>query len=298
MNKVAFLVVGLKGYEVLRHAIKKYSPLIDFVVLGRDSGVDNDYSHEINNLCLENELPCYDRENSDQIISNFHDYILAVGWRWILPVRNNIVIFHDSLLPKYRGFAPLVSCLINGETEIGATALIAAEKYDRGEVISQASEKISYPIKILDAIKLMSKIYIQLVDDFLRKLQIEEKISTMPQNEALATYSLWRDAEDYWIDWYQSAEAIVRFIDAVGVPYAGARCLVNSEEVILNSAVAMQEQNIIDRQSSIGKVISIDDACPIVVCGKGLLKIKEISSLSGEPILPLSKFRTRFTRKK
>jgi methionyl-tRNA formyltransferase len=298
MNKVIFLVIGLKGYQVIKHAIENYRMLIDFVVYGSDSGVETDYQREIILLCLENKIPFFERNKSKKILEAYDNYIIAIGWRWMLPVSKKYIIIHDSLLPRYRGFAPLVNCLINGDSRIGATALFAATEYDKGEVILQHSLDIDYPIKINQAINYMSEIYVKLVDAVLVKIKNKEIIKGYLQDEHAATYSLWRDEQDYWIDWNLSAENIVRFINAVGHPYAGARCLLNGTEVVVESVIAISDLKIEDRKSSIGKVILIDDGSPVVVCVTGLLKIIGVVNIDGKSMLPLSKFRTRFSGKK
>jgi methionyl-tRNA formyltransferase len=53
---------------------------------------------------------------------------------------------HDSLLPKYRGFAPLPNALINGEREVGVTALFASEEYDMGDIVCQRRLAVEYPM--------------------------------------------------------------------------------------------------------------------------------------------------------
>jgi methionyl-tRNA formyltransferase len=52
------------------------------------------------------------------------DFNIAISWRWMLKV-SNLIVIHDSLLPKYRGFSPLVNMLINGEDTLGVTVLFA-----------------------------------------------------------------------------------------------------------------------------------------------------------------------------
>lgn len=295
MAKVAILVVGKKGFEVLISIVEKYGSLIDMVVIGRDSGVENDYSESIQKICDENKLNHIERSSVGDYIEHFDGYIIAIGWRWMLPSKERLIIIHDSLLPKYRGFAPLVNCLINGETEIGATALFAADDYDAGNIINQSSRVVSYPIKISDAIELMAEVYTQLVDQILDQIKSNQYIKSTVQDENISTYSLWRDSEDYWIDWNRSSSEISRFVDAVGSPYAGARCLVNGERAIVRSASSVSDLNILDRNSSIGKVIMVDHEDPVVVCSKGLLKITQLEKEDGQSLLPLSKFRTRFS---
>ena len=69
-------------------------------------------------------------------------------------------MFHDSLLPKYRGFAPLVKGLICGETRFGVTALFGASQYDAGDILFQASVGITYPIAISDLITRVADCYV------------------------------------------------------------------------------------------------------------------------------------------
>ena len=87
------------------------------------------------------------------------DYQLAIGWRWLISGTENLIVLHDSLLPKYRGFAPLVNSLINGEQEIGVTAIWAGPEFDAGEIIFQEKAGICYPIKIQEAIEIVSGLY-------------------------------------------------------------------------------------------------------------------------------------------
>ena len=295
VSTISFLVVGYKGYQTLLYAIDNCREIIEFVVLGKDGGVDDDYHDQILSMCKLNSIPFYERTDSEEIVAQYCGWMFAIGWRWMLPTTPNLIILHDSLLPKHRGFAPLVSCLVCGESKIGATALFASENYDKGEVICQASREIAYPITIKDAIRLMADVYVEIVADILSQIKSKSIIKSAPQDHEAATYSLWRDENDYWVDWNRSAVEIARFIDAVGVPYAGARCLINLEEAVLLSAIPLPDLHIEDRNSAIGKVIFVENNQPVIVCGYGLLKIVNVVDLNGETLLPLSQFRTRFS---
>jgi len=136
--------------------------------------------------------------------------------------QQKLIVFHDSLLPRYRGFAPLVNALINGEETIGVTALMASEQYDEGPILSQRSAEISYPIKIADAIDRVCELYRDIAIDLASSISESTPIDTRIQDHQDATYSLWRSEEDYAIDWSLSCGDIERFVDAVGYPYKGA----------------------------------------------------------------------------
>lgn len=294
MNKIALFLIGKKGFSVLKNLVDSYSHIITDVVGSRDSGVDNDYYVEISDLCGRHAIKFHDRRGVNFSPSDYDGYVLAIGWRWMLPSGDKVVIIHDSILPKYRGFAPLVNCLINGEETIGATALFADKDYDKGRIIAQSSRPISYPITISDAIDVMCDIYVGLAITLVEAISNNRNLTGRLQIESDATYSLWRDDEDYWIDWSQSATQIERFIGAVGSPYAGARCLVHETIAIVYSATEVIDAQVVNRKSAIGKVIFMEENFPVVVCGHGLIKITEMKTPAGDSLIPLKKFRSRF----
>ena len=170
MEKDNYLVLHLmteKGFEVLKTIIH-FKNLIAFVIIGKDASVNDDYSEKITTLCIDNNIEFYFRENQPKIDKNI--YVMAVSWRWMIKhPKNKLIIFHDSILPKYRGFAPLVNMLINGEKEIGVSAIFGADEYDRGEIISQKKTTIDYPIKVQEAIQIN-------IENF-KSLVLEEKIA-------------------------------------------------------------------------------------------------------------------------
>ena len=118
----------------------------------------------IHDLCEKEQIKWVDRSCKPIIDSA---YSIAIAWRWLIPIEthNTLIILHDSLLPKYRGFAPLVNMLINHEPSIGVTALFANEEFDRGDIICQKSDSVVYPIRIDEAIEKVSKLYVEIVLD-------------------------------------------------------------------------------------------------------------------------------------
>ena len=279
-----------KGYDVLKALSGKYSRYISTVVAARDPNIQKDYYDEIRELCLLHGYKFYDRKEDYEIRT---PYTIAISWRWLIRSSTELIVFHDSLLPKYRGFNPLVTALINRDTEIGVTALFASDSYDRGRIIAQSALNINYPIKIQEAIDAISKNYSQLACVITDSIAKEIPLMAVEQDEKKASYSLWRDNEDYQIDWGQSSEYIKRFVDAVGAPYKGAQTNIYEKPARVKDVEVMEDVFIANRTS--GKVVFIIDEKPVIVCGQGLLKICElVDDVSGESILPLTNFRTRF----
>jgi methionyl-tRNA formyltransferase len=293
--KITLFLMTKKGYRVLEEICKSnFSPLIDKVVVGKDKNIENDYSHEISELCVINGISyCY-RNDLKEINTK---YSIAVSWRWMIDCKiTQLIVIHDSILPKYRGYAPLVNSLINGETRIGVTALFAAEEYDKGDMIGQSVQEISYPIKIADAIEMIIDNYIEVVLKVVKLISEEKQMIRTEQNEAEASYSLWRDEEDYEINWNLSSAEIKRFIDSVGKPYSGASSFIGSRKIRIFDAVTHEDKRIENR--SPGKLIFINEEYPVIVCGTGLLKIKKmIFDDTGEEAMPLKNYRIRLKQK-
>ena len=282
-----------KGFNVLKHIIHiGHAILIDKVIVGEDKNVLNDYSAEIYNLCGEYGIQAEPRSNFESYNTR---YALAISWRWIIPISpiHKLIVLHDSLLPKYRGFSPLVSQLINGEKKIGVTALYASENYDEGNIIYQSSSNIDYPITISEAIEIINKNYIETTAWIFNHASKNIPLPSLPQPHDLATYSLWRDDEDYRINWQDTASRIERFINAVGFPYKGAQCLLNGKVIQIKKAIAVNDVFIENRD--VGKVLFVKNNKPVIVCGKGLLLIEKAIYLDGESIIPMKKFRSRFS---
>lgn len=296
MKRIGFFLMNKKGFNVLSKLVE-YNRSIEVVVSSRDKNLQNDYYDEIKDLCLKNKIRFFDK--NDEFINIINsDYIITIGWRWLIKgdLSDKLIVSHDSILPRYRGFAPLVNMLINKEREIGVSFLFASEKYDCGNIIIQKKQKINYPIKIEDAIELVSSLFYDGIQEIYNEMEKGNNLYGYAQNESEATYSLWRDEEDYLIDLNKSASDISRFIDAVGAPYLGASLFIGDTKVRILEAEPVDDLIIENRE--VGKVIFNDQGNPVIVCGIGLLKIiNMIDDKSMKSMLPLKKFRLKFKGK-
>ncbi|MEX0606030.1 MAG: formyltransferase family protein [Marinobacter sp.] len=293
--KVGFYVLGKKGFIALERFLEKFSSThVAFVMAARDSDIENDFHTEISGLCGEHGLKFNTRGKACEQGHIDAEFSFAIGWKWVIKEVNGLIVFHDSLLPRYRGFSPLVNMLIDGEDEIGVTALIASDEYDKGDVIYQEKTPINYPLKIHDAIDKVSAIYAELVLKTATDIFDGSGVKGFPQDENLASYSLWRDERDYFINWAANADEISRFVDAVGSPYRGARSVLNGQAVWVHDVTIVRDVIVENRASNIGKIIFIENALPVVVCGMGLIKITDLRTEDGCSVIGHMKFRSRF----
>jgi methionyl-tRNA formyltransferase len=292
-RKISLFLMNQKGLAVLKATVRELGPeVVACVVSARDEGVLNDYFAEIRTECEEHGIRFFERSDAPSAAISNAD-VIAVGWRWMISGYQSLIVLHDSLLPRYRGFAPLPNALINGEQVIGVTALLASAEYDRGDIIAQKSVSIRYPIKIQEAIEILLEPCAALAVDAARTISSGLQLVARPQDESSASYSSWRDEDDYRIDWSLEASAIKRFIDALGFPYKGASSILAGSRVrILDAAV---EPDVRIEQRAPGKVMFVRDGRPVVTCGAGMLRLLDVrDNLGSASVLPLARFRSRF----
>lgn len=171
--------------------------------------------------------------------------------------------------------------------------MLASDRYDCGDILGQKSVTFNYPLKIWDAIQLIEPLYFELVDDIHSKTLADQPHTRVIQNDQEASYSLWLDDRDYYVDWTWPADKISRFVDAVGFPYSGAISRLGKDEVILKQCGVMSDVFVENRTRHLGKVIFFEENMPVVVCAEGLLAIKEMTTPTGESLA--INFRSRFS---
>lgn len=172
--------------------------------------------------------------------------MLVVSWRYMLPPavyrrpRNSTFVFHDLLLPAYRGFAPTVWAIINGEDHTGVTLFEIAEAVDAGDIIDQQRISIDPSEMIADVMDRITQVYLLLLEKNLPFL-ISGSISRTPQNHVNATYTCKRNLEDNKIDWNTSSKQIYNLVRASAKPYSGAFAFLAGQELRIWSAKLLDD---------------------------------------------------------
>lgn len=279
--------MGLKGLKALKTLNPNYLGLISKVIIGTDKAIKEDYSRDIQTVAknLGVEYGFNKNEKLDDSETG-----IAIAWRWMINSEKNLFVIHDSLLPKYRGFNPLVSALINGDEEVGISIIRANDEFDMGDISIQLGIKINYPIKIKDAIDQISDLYGKGVNMLIHQL-VNSTLVEHKQNDADASYSVWRDEDDYYINWNSNSEVIKRHIDAVGFPYLGARTKYKNQTLVIMDAIVEKELDVVNRTP--GKVLKKSGNSYYVICGEGILSIKQFFTVEGDIFQP-NKFRMKF----
>ncbi len=295
---IGLFLINQKGYVVLKRLIEnQLMTNVSFVVSYEEQHVEEKYYFMIKQLCHDNDIHFIERRKFDfEQVDSTIDYIIAVGWQYLVPTEKldkksiKMIILHDSLLPKYRGFAPTSTAIINGEKEVGVSALYANDDMDAGDIILQSKMTIGDDEYISEVIERQSGIYYEMVEKLLIMIE-SNSITSYKQDESQVTYSIWRDEADCKIDWNKSSVDIYRVIRAVGNPYCGAYSFMDGKKIKIVRAELADEMNFEIRNP--GKIWSIKDGIPTIVCREGMLRILESRWEDGEKVV-YSKLRKRF----
>jgi methionyl-tRNA formyltransferase len=199
------------------------------------------------------------------------DLILSVYYRhmigqWILDLPTlGAFNLHGSLLPKYRGRAPINWAVLHGETRIGMTLHRMVKRADAGAVVDQEGIEISTQDTAEQAFRKVMPcartVLARQIDALLTGTATET-----PQNEAAATYFGGRKPEDGRIDWSRSTTEIFNLIRAVTDPYPGAFTESGGARLMVWWA-----EPIADRSGKPGEILSSDPL--IVATGDGALHL-------------------------
>jgi len=155
------------------------------------------------------------------------DLLLVASWRYLIPAsihekpRLGTFVLHDSLLPAYRGFAPSVWALANGESSTGVTLFRIADPVDSGAIVEQRAITIGAQDYVADLMERVTSTYTDILSNSLPALMAGDPPS-YPQDESAATYCCKRSEEDNEIDWKLPGRRIFDLIRAVSTPYSGA----------------------------------------------------------------------------
>lgn len=234
-------------------------------------------------LALENNIPVYtpktlrDEDFSALLKELSPDLIVVVAYGKILPPevinypRYGCINLHVSLLPKYRGAAPMQRAIMEGEEKTGVTVMYMDEGLDTGDIIAVSQFDIG-PLDDFEAIHDRSaEIGSALLSKTIYDIEAGN-IKRIKQDDTLATYASKVEKEDCKLDLTLSAKKLDFIIRGV-TPIPGAFVYHNGKMLKINKATP------IDKNAEAGKVIALDErgeGSITVGCGEGALLITSV----------------------
>jgi methionyl-tRNA formyltransferase len=206
---------------------------IELVVTHADDPHENIWFGSVAALCQERSIPYVQPEASDllELLPQFKkiapDYIFSFYYRYM--ITSDILAtagiaalnMHGSLLPKYRGRAPVNWAILHGETETGASLHIMEAKPDAGDIVGQVAVPIDPDEDATAVFAKVSNAAVEVMQAALPEL-LQGRVPRTPNVLANGSYFGGRKPEDGRIHWNQSAKQVHDLIRAVAPPYPGA----------------------------------------------------------------------------
>ncbi|UFJ41985.1 methionyl-tRNA formyltransferase [Brevibacillus humidisoli] len=237
----------------------------------------------VKELALQHGLPVLqpekikERAALDEVLAQNPDLIVTAAYGQILPKelleapRFGAINVHASLLPKYRGGAPIHQAIIDGETQSGVTIMYMVEQLDAGDMLSS----VTVPIEERDTVgtlhdKLAAVGASLLVDTIPQLLQ--GRIQPVPQDHQAATFAPTIKRSDEQIDWSKPAENVYNQVRGLNpwpvafTKYQGKIWKVWWVEKVSTDSHVGQPGTIVER----------DRDGVVVACGTGSVKLIEI----------------------
>lgn len=231
MHAVVFAYhdVGVNCLKALLHA----GVQIDLVVTHQDDPNENVWFGSVKKLCEEKNI-AYLTPNANQLIDLLPqiqelapDYLFSFYYRHMIPTellacaKIAALNMHGSLLPKYRGRAPVNWAILHGETETGATLHVMEAKPDAGDIVGQSVVSIGPNETATEVFGKVSQAAVTVMNQLLPEL-VQGHVPRKPNPLALGSYFGGRKPADGQILWQQTAKQVHDLVRAVAPPYPGA----------------------------------------------------------------------------
>ncbi|MFN6570541.1 methionyl-tRNA formyltransferase [Dendronalium sp. ChiSLP03b] len=264
----------------------------------------------VKNVAIAHNLPVWqpqrvkkDIDTLTQLKQSDADVFVVVAYGQILSQeildmpKLGCINVHGSILPKYRGAAPIQWCLYNGEKETGIVTMLMDAGMDTGAMLLKATTPIGLLDNAQDLAQRLSAIGGDLLLETLLKLERQE-IEAVPQNNSEATYAPLIQKQDYGLDWSKSA---IQLHNQIRGFYPNCTTTFRSQALKITATIplgsaydrelptelqelAYKLPDLSSISGSPGEVVSITKGIgAIVQTGKGLLLLQEVQPAGKRP---------------
>lgn len=226
----------------------------------------------VKKVALEHNIDVYQpeklkgSEELEELLTLDADLIVTAAFGQLLPEsllnapRLGAINVHASLLPKYRGGAPIHQAIIDGEEKTGITIMYMVEKLDAGNIISQKAINIEEDDNVGTMHDKLSFLGADLLKDTLPSI-VNETNDSIPQDDSEATFASNISREDERINWNQSAQDIHNHIRGLS-PWPVAYTTMDDKNLKLYSSHIISGKN-----GNPGKIIETTKKAIIIGTG-------------------------------
>ncbi|MBR5641961.1 MAG: methionyl-tRNA formyltransferase [Firmicutes bacterium] len=217
------------------------------------------------------------------------DFIVVAAYGKILPQeildvpRYGCINIHGSLLPKYRGAAPIQRAVLNGDPESGVTIMYMAAECDAGDILAQQSVPLAGKTSE-QAFEELSVLGGDLLVDSLPKI-LSGQLTGMPQDASQATYAAMISKDEALIDWTKGAKALESHVLGM-YSWPIAFTYLDGEVFKIHAAEALDQKT----SAAPGIVVSAGKKGIGIACGDGRVLVLKKVQLPGKKAMDASAF--------
>jgi methionyl-tRNA formyltransferase len=190
-----------------------------------------------------------------------------------LPPKGAINV-HASLLPKYRGAAPINWAIIRGETHTGVSIITLADKIDAGDILAQVRTNIGPQEAAGELHDRLAQLAAPVLLETLAALEAGTATYTR-QNDAEATFAPKLRKSDGFLDFHEPAEVLARKIQGL-TPWPGAAACFTSVPLQKSTRVVLVSAEVVPASGAPHLAVGTFDQERTVVCGTGRLSLQKI----------------------
>lgn len=277
---------GIPCLEAIYHSGHELAGV--FTQPARPAGRHRSTPHhtDVDVWCGQNNVPCVEAENINssemvqQVAALGADLLVVIafgqkiGQEVIALQTHGAVNVHASLLPKYRGAAPIHWAIMNGETETGVSIITLADKMDAGLILAQDTTAISPDDTVKCVHDKLSTLSVGVLMQTIEQIA-DESAGYRQQDPAQVTKAPKLKKKDGYINWDSSAGQIVNQIRALW-PWPAAETVYVCSKTGKNWRVGIAKARAVDRPRKPGDMTGTLDENLNVICGDGALQILEL----------------------
>ena len=245
----------------------------------------------VKEVAVENNIPVYqpvkirnDEESINVLKSLDLDFIIVVAFGQILPKeildipRYGCINLHGSLLPKYRGAAPIQWSVINGEALAGNTTMLMDEGLDTGDMLLKNEVEVTSDMTSGELYEILKTTGGNLLIDTIKGL-VDRKINPIKQNDSDSSYASMLNKDIAKINWNLSAKEIHNLIRGLN-PWPIATTLYND----LTMKIYKSHVEDTKSQKEAGTILEVDKKGIKVATKEGVLVIEKLQFPNGKPL--------------
>jgi len=222
-----------------------------------------------------------------------HDVMVVAAYGLILPQEvldlppHGCINIHASLLPRWRGAAPIHRAIEAGDAETGITLMQMDAGLDTGAMISEMRTPIEPADTTATLHDRLAQQGAKLIVDAVVELERNGKLSSTPQPEQGATYAEKIGKHEAALDWRRSADVLARQIRAFD-PFPGGAATLDGAQLKLWSAEPAADAKV-PAGAAPGEILEVTPTGIVVACGEGALRVTQLQKPGGKR-LPAREF--------